>query len=230
MKNRILIEEALAELCNEYGEPEKMIERARKLITDFLASQTAANVGKFDLSKFVAKDDLRPVMTGIYNDPEGYKVATDAHTLCALRSDVSGFEGQVISPKGEVISQEYQKYPNWRVVCPAYIGDGTEFLEVKNPIDIKRVAELWKSAKIEAKASGEVVVFDYEYSGGETIRLKGEYLVKFITFLNAYPEAKVYIYDDTRPIYAIDKDGNRCLLVPLKKELSSWYKEKIVNI
>lgn len=227
MKNRILIEEALAELCNEYGEPEKMIERARKLITDFLASQTAANVGKFDLSKFVAKDDLRPVMTGIYNDPEGYKVATDARILVALKSNVSSVEGQIITPKGEVVNGTY---PNWRAICPACVGDGTDFLEVQNPIDIDKVAELWKSAKIEAKASGEVVVFDYEYSGGETIRLKGEYLVKFITFLNAYPEAKVYIYDDTRPIYAIDKDGNRCLLVPLKKELSSWYKEKIVNI
>lgn len=73
MKNKHLLEQALAELSNEYGTPAKMIDRARLFIVQFLASQTAANIGKFDLSAFASKDKtgsaLRPVLTGIYNDP-----------------------------------------------------------------------------------------------------------------------------------------------------------------
>lgn len=236
MKNKHLVEKALAKLCDEYTDPAVKVERVRKLITEFLTSQTATRVGKFDLSKFVAKDENRPAMTGVYNDPEGYKVATDGHVLCAVKADVEGVTGQVITPKGVRLTDKVYRrdddgsliidadgsyiedvvdytYPNWRAVCPDISRGG--YAEVDKPLECARITELYAAAKPEAKAHGKVVVFDYEYREGKSIRLRGDFLALFLSFLKTYPEAKVYARDATHAIYATDTEGNRCLLMPM---------------
>lgn len=119
------------------------------------------------------------------------------------------------------------KFPNWRAVCPSLEG-APNFFRVQNQLDPSKVEELYKAAKIEAKASKGQVLFDYEYALGETIRFKGELLIKFTAFLKAYPGAAIYVSDDTRPVYAIDSEGNRCLLMPLMKNNTD--DDVIVNI
>lgn len=74
------------------------------------------------LSGVVSTDDLRPVMMGIYHDPEGYMVATDAHRMVSIKTDVSGNSGKIIDPKtGREIDG---KFPNWKSVMPNYDGQG----------------------------------------------------------------------------------------------------------
>lgn len=246
VKNKQLIEKALEALSSRFGCAETNVDKAKKLITEFLVSQTATSVGKFDLSKFVSRDKadaaLRRALTGVYHDPAGYKVATDAHILCALVADVSGLENQVITPKGERVTERdflYNPdgtavldkhgapvrgdkdvtYPNWRAVCPTIPNES--FREVDYPLDLEQLAEAYKTAKVEAKAKGLTIVFDYAPIARCSLYLDGGLLMQFASFLKAFPTAKLYASDDTRPIYALDDAGNRCLLMALRKDWSN---------
>lgn len=72
-------------------------------------------LGKLDLYKFTAKDDLRPVLTGVHHS-EGWQVATDGHMLIACKQDYAEEkEGQIVAKDGKVIEG---RYPNWRSVIP----------------------------------------------------------------------------------------------------------------
>lgn len=75
------------------------------------------------------KNEQRPVMGGVYHDPEGYGVVSDGHTLVASKElyDKKN-KGKIIAvhelkssgaKKGEEIKG---KYPKWRMVIPKEVG------------------------------------------------------------------------------------------------------------
>jgi len=69
------------------------------------------------LSGMVSKDELRPIITGIYNDPNGYKVSTDMHSLITVKTnEFNGNIGKTIDPKtGKEIDGNYVQ---WERVMP----------------------------------------------------------------------------------------------------------------
>lgn len=78
----------------------------------------------------VAKDELRPVMNGVYFDEEGECVGSDGHLLVVYRCGKTSFDGKVISQSGEEIEG---KYPNYRSVIPSARE------EYKHRIDLKEL-------------------------------------------------------------------------------------------
>ena len=76
------------------------------------------------LEKIVTIDKLdakhRPQMTGVYHDPRGYKVATDAHKMIAVKTDVGGKSGDIIDPKTGKKIDTNQKFPKWDAVIPIH--------------------------------------------------------------------------------------------------------------
>ena len=79
------------------------------------------------------KNEQRPVMGGVYHDPEGYGVVSDGHTLVVSKElyDKKN-KGKIIAvhelkssgaKKGEEIKG---KYPKWRMVIPKEVGKTAE--------------------------------------------------------------------------------------------------------
>jgi len=96
-------------------------------------AMTDAKKGKFNIFNYVAKDNLRPVMNGVFHN-EGFKVASDAHILVAIKEDYADdMEGKVLLPDGSF--ETSQVYPKWRSVIPkpdgytAYQIDAQKFYD-----------------------------------------------------------------------------------------------------
>lgn len=208
MKNKDLVKKALKELSAcDFNEDNR--ENAKRLLVQFLMGSKAASAGKFDLSKFVSKDSLRLALTGIFHDEDGYKVATNAHILCAIRSEISeNCRGKIITPKGEMINENF---PNWRAVVPAVTSESKVINILSDPKDfIGRV----KFSKVRAKAEGLKIIARHATKDGECSYWGVDHLLKFATFLKAFPMAKVYYFGSGLPtIMAADENGNKCLLV-----------------
>lgn len=81
------------------------------------------------LYRTTSDDDLRPVMFGIFFDPAGYAVTTDAHILCAVKCKVPAMlSGKIITKYGSEIAG---RFPNWEAV----INRDTPFLRLFRPDD-----------------------------------------------------------------------------------------------
>ena len=115
-----------------YREREKAEKQAFKDMLKKNPEWISTFAGKLGLQKSVVeamygvcgKDEILPVMCGIYCDDEGYIVATDAHCLVSLKCKVpKAYEGKIFAPSGKAIDG---KYPNWRGVMPTtYVKTGT---------------------------------------------------------------------------------------------------------
>lgn len=100
-------------------------EYIQRLIAEFIVDNEPKKKGTFNIWDYVANDDLRPVMNGVFHDKEnGYAVATDAHILVAdkdlydekLTYQGTDFGGQEpVDKYGKFIKG---RYPNWKAVIP----------------------------------------------------------------------------------------------------------------
>lgn len=92
-------------------------QKIKDKVLQILRIEQSQAKGKFDYYKFVSKDELRPVLTGVYHD-NGFKVASDAFILVAIKDDydVCELEGKVLKKDGTILTDV--KYPNWRAVIP----------------------------------------------------------------------------------------------------------------
>jgi hypothetical protein len=81
-----------------------------------MVSKTTEDALYGGVSKDKFDSEFRKQFTGIYNDPDGYKVATDANAIIAVKTDVGENYGKILNPKtGEEIEA---KFPNWKQVIP----------------------------------------------------------------------------------------------------------------
>jgi hypothetical protein len=194
MKEVQLIEEAIRQ-TNEDG--------IRQMLEQFMRANTVVKEDKFDLSKFVGKDEMRPVMTGIFHE-NGLKIASDASMLVAIYSHYkSEFEGKVITPKGEIIDD---KFPNWKMVLPPP--------ESLKPVKLNRlitdVSRKIKQAETIAKIKDKKVYVSISCDD-EKMYFPSDYFTKFLTFLKTYPGASLGIKQNTC-IYASTRN-NLCMLM-----------------
>lgn len=68
--------------------------------------------------------NLRPIMCGLYCDPEGYLVATDAHMLISIKCKIPAkYKGKTCMKSGMQLENDYpNRYPNWKAVMPLANG------------------------------------------------------------------------------------------------------------
>lgn len=86
-----------------------------------------------DLFAISCKESLRPHLAGIYFDPDGYAVATDAHMIASVRCKVpSSLSGKVIAPNGKT---REGKFPAWRsVIEPMYLSGKETSIRIDDEI------------------------------------------------------------------------------------------------
>ena len=82
--------------------------QAKRLTTR--AKEKAKNIA-LKLLDYSAKDKHIPTLTGVYHDPDGYAVSTDAHILVALKEKVDKeTSGKIIDKNGDVIEGAFPKW------------------------------------------------------------------------------------------------------------------------
>lgn len=97
-------------------------------IVDSVRPKIAKLASKVSLKDFVATDDIRPAMTGIYHK-DGYEYASDAMVLAKIKSEYpSELEGKIISAKtGKEIDV---RYPNADDVIYGAVDSKTVEIEI----------------------------------------------------------------------------------------------------
>ena len=104
-------------------------------------------LGKLDLYKFTAKDDLHPELCGVYHS-EGWKVASNGRILIACKQDYAEEkERQIIAKDGTVIEG---RYPNWRSVIYMMNDEWKTF-----HLNTSELSEAMRRVKVHAKVYGK---------------------------------------------------------------------------
>lgn len=113
-----------------------------KLI-DVVRNEVTTKPRKFNIWDYVSDDDIRPYFEGLYQDAEGYEVATNGHILIYRKHDVSAdMAGKVVFKNGETMDSA-ERYPKWKVIVP-------KKSEMRNivTIDFERVEQLYNDWKV----------------------------------------------------------------------------------
>lgn len=152
---------------------------------------------KFKIWDYVGKDSIRPAMSCVFHD-SGFKVATDARILIALKEEYDPeLEGLLLRKNG-TIETEHTKYPKWRNVIPNPEITKMESVE----LDFGKIRGFEKDYKAICKARGYKDAPAY-------IRVTDKYtfnlalLVKMVKFME---------HTGTRELL-LDPDGRRAALV-----------------
>lgn len=112
-----------------------------------LCEANDVKLGKLDLYKFIEKDDIRPVLCGVYHS-EGWKVATNGRILIACKQDYAEEkEGQIIAKDGTVIEG---RYPNWRSVIYMMNDEWKTFR-----LNTSELSEAMRRVKVHTKVYGK---------------------------------------------------------------------------
>jgi len=210
MKNQELIQQAISLLADN--------QQAADLLRRFLMSNAKTNV-KFDFYNYVARNSLRPAMTGVFYE-NGFKIATDGHILIALSNQEypPEIEGCVIDKKANKINE---RFVNWRRVVPA-----EHTMNVMSVLDIDKIKEAVKIDKQIMKERNEKRV---AVKLGESYFLP-EMLLKIAIFASeigvnelkmndAKPNSAACVYGD---------GGSVGLIMPLS--INEWDKFQIIQL
>ena len=115
-------------------------------LVEVVRNEVTSKPRKFSIWNYVAEDDIRPYFEGLYQDVEGYEVATNSHILIYRKHDVSAdMAGKVVFKDGTAMDSA-ERYPKWKVIVP-------KKSEMRNSvvIDFDRVEQLyndWKVARV----------------------------------------------------------------------------------
>lgn len=114
---------------------------------------------KFDFYKYVAKDNSRPVMSGIFHD-KGQKVVSDNHILIAKKEDYpEEYEGKVLGKDGKFIEG---KFPNYELVFP----DLKKNAYTEHEVNFEAFADFVLQTKAMSKLRGSDTSFAFVQIGG----------------------------------------------------------------
>lgn len=163
---------------------------------------------RFNIYNFTFTGAYRPVLTGVFHD-KGYKVATDAIVLAAIKSDYpEELEHHIINKDGKDI---IGKYPPWRQVLP-YGPDYKPYSidPAKFEAFLKERREAWKKDQGKGTRWGQ-----YQW----LVKVGPAYFRahKFETFLSGMKEigaTEIFVMDQRRTVYA-KTDKGWVLLLPV---------------
>lgn len=169
---------------------------------------TEAKAGKFDYFKYVDNTVARPVMGCVFHD-EGFKVASDAHILIAIKDNYpEDFEHKMLHADGSF--EKYGTYPEWRFVIPK--PDGYEPYKV----DRKAFYDWLTQKRVEYKAKtgqGKKFVNEWRYQVGPA-QFQAERFDKLLTAMGRIGTDVLMVKDARRPAYAQTEEGT-ALLMPV---------------
>lgn len=172
------------------------------------AESPEAKAGKFDYFKYVDNTGIRPVMGCVFHD-EGYKVASDAHILIAIKDNYpSEWEHKMLHADGSF--EENVTYPKWRSVIPK--PDGYEPYKV----DCKAFYDWLTQKRSEYKAEtgkGKKFVNEWRYQIGPA-RFQAERFDKLLTAMERIGTDVLMLKDARSGAYAQTEDGT-ALLMPV---------------
>jgi hypothetical protein len=194
MKSKELIQQAI--LLS--GEPDVI-----NLLEQFLRENTVIKNHKFDLARFLDRNSISEWAKGIYHS-EGYKLVTNGSVLVSVKSDYdAGYEGKIISPKGELIDA---KFPNWKAV----LEKTDNFSELKLKKSVSEISYLLKVRETVAKVNKNEVIMTLHHQGTISC-FHAKNFSLFLMFLKQFPQSTLYIQNNTC-LYARDGE-NLCLTV-----------------
>lgn len=186
------------------------VELVKKAINHAIYYETPKPKGKFDLRKWCADDELRPVMNGIYHDG-GFQVASDGHKLCCIKADYDAeLEHKIIGPNGDEVDG---RYPNYKSVR------GSEF-KFEYKIDTEKVYEGLRQYKAVKKAAGKYgdvpmpMVKVGNAKNGYTY-FKLDFAAIFCTFMDHMNNNVLKVNDPYRAAECACEDGSWALLMPV---------------
>lgn len=159
----------------------------------------------FDIQKWVSKDEIHPVMTGVFHDPSHkVAVATDSHVLVASADDYKAeYAGQIIDKYDKPIDG---KYPRWHSVVPNLEG------YMPTPIDkdalnamAKELVALKKECCEKVKDYNTYAKVEVEKGSGVYVRL--DYLLMLCTIADVVfyskPDRAVVVKTETKTAIAM---------------------------
>lgn len=169
---------------------------------------TEAKAGKFDYFKYVDNTGIRPIMGCVFYD-EGFKVASDAHILIAIKDNYpEDFEHKMLHADGSF--EEYGTYPKWRFVIPK--PDGYEPYKV----DRKAFYDWLTQKRAEHKAeTGKGIKFvnEWRYQVGPA-QFQAERFDKLLTAMERIGTDVLMVKDARFSAYAQTEEGT-ALLMPV---------------
>ena len=135
-----------------------MVKEIKRHIHEFMVdNEPAPKKGEFNIWDYVANDELRPVMNGVFHDKEsGVAVATDAHILV---SDKASYDESNVEPNGHRLAiDKYGKFidgifPRWQsVLTPkeTAIENGYQY----HHVDVKDLDKYIKRCNAYMKING----------------------------------------------------------------------------
>lgn len=166
---------------------------------------------RFNIYNFCGTFQMKAALTGVYHD-SGYKVASDAIVLAAIKSEYpEDLEHHIITKDGVDIPA---KYPLWKTCIP----DGQDYkpysIDVaKYEAFIKERRAAWKASEGKGTKWGQ-----YQWN----VKVGPAYLRahKFETFLSGMKEigaTEILVRDDRRTVYA-KSDKGWVLIFPIRYE------------
>lgn len=115
-------------------------------LVEVVRNEVTSKSRKFNIWNYVAENHMLPYFEGLYQDVEGYEVATNGHILIYRKHDVStDMANKVVFKDGTTIDSA-ERYPKWKIIVP-------KKSEMRNSvtIDFDRVEQLyndWKVARV----------------------------------------------------------------------------------
>lgn len=216
MKNDKMILDAISLLsANEAGEQN---ERCIDMLRRFLESNSPSPSGKFDLFNYVAKDELRPILNGIYHK-DNKRIATDAMILIVLTNQDYNpeHEGKVLRKD---LSEIEGLFPAWECAIPEKSKMARVVrLDYEKIIEVtKREAQLKKENK---ERESLIIAFN-------NIGFDAKLLLKIANFAKYKNEFDLYISDNNHAACIYCEDGSIGLIMP--KRLSDGEGVRYSNI
>ena len=162
---------------------------------------------KFNIYNFTSSK-MQAALTGVYHD-NGYKVASDAIVLVAIKSDYpEELEHHIIDKDGKDVPS---KYPHWKSCIP----DGRDYKPYRiDPAQfeafLKERRAAWKASEGKGTKWGQ---YQWTVKVGPAC-LKAH---KFETFLSAMKEigaTEILVYDARHTVYA-KTDKGAALIFPV---------------
>lgn len=134
-----------------------LVKHVQTLIQETIVDHTPKPKGKFDLWEYVAHDEYRPVLGGIFHDPiNKVAAATDAHVLVV---DSASFDENLVDKedsnwKGKRPVDKYGKFidgrfPNYEKCIPEKTDEHKKFM-----VDIDEINSLIAKHKAWCKLNG----------------------------------------------------------------------------
>ena len=191
------------------------IERFRQLTTGI---KEKAKKKAFKLADYIAdKKSNYTVLQGIYHDPDGYAVATDAHILVAIKENVDEkTSGKIIKPDGTEIDAEYL---HWKSIIRT---DGEE-----QAVDFNKLLDFILGVKEEIKGLSKADRGNFDvvlrFPNGTIIPFDLNLLEKFAILAINIGANSINVKDANSSIIA-KSDKGYVLLMPMRlNSVSDYY-------